>query len=86
MTTIVFDTLKLSRKLKAGGFSPEQADTLAEALGETSNDELVTRDYLDAKLQEVNANIHEAKAEMIKWLAGLLIAQAALVAALVKLL
>jgi hypothetical protein len=42
-------------------------------------DELATRDYLDARLSAMQA-------EMVKWMAGLLLAQAALVAALVKLL
>ncbi len=41
--------------------------------------ELVTKDHLDARLAEL-------KAETIKWVAGMLVAQAALIAALVKLL
>jgi hypothetical protein len=41
--------------------------------------QLVTRDYPDARLEA-------AKYDLIKWMAGLLLAQAGLVAALVKLL
>lgn len=40
---------------------------------------MVTKDYLDAKLES-------AKNDIIKWVAGMLIAQAALIATLVKLL
>lgn len=42
-------------------------------------DELVTKVHLDARLAEL-------KAELIKWVAGLLMAQAAIIAALVALL
>ena len=41
--------------------------------------ELVTKDYLESRLSAQTA-------EIIKWVAGLLIAQAALIATLVKLL
>jgi hypothetical protein len=41
--------------------------------------ELVTKSYLDARLKA-------AKGDIIKWVAGLLLGQAALVAALVRLL
>ncbi|MCI0599756.1 MAG: CCDC90 family protein [Beijerinckiaceae bacterium] len=37
MTALLFDTLRLSRTLReTGHFTPEQAETLAEALGEAS--------------------------------------------------
>jgi len=45
----------------------------------TTGQELVTKDYL-------RAEIESAKYDLIKWIAGLLLAQAGLVAALVKLL
>jgi len=41
---------------------------------------------LDARLETVKARSEAAKADLVKWVAGLLIAQAALIAALVKLL
>ena len=43
----------------------------------------VTRDYFDVNLK---AEIESAKADIIKWVAGLLFAQAAVVATMVKLL
>jgi hypothetical protein len=45
---------------------------------------LVTRDFLDARLETVKTSIEAAKADVVKWVAGLLIAQAALIAVLVK--
>ena len=56
------------------------------AFREATSEQLVTRDYLDARLEGIKASIEAAKGDIIKWVAGLLIAQAALVAALVKLL
>ena len=53
----------------------EQADVQAEALKDIVNTELVTKHDLT-----------EAKIEIIKWVACMLVAQAAIVAILVKLL
>jgi len=82
MGSITFDTLKFVERLKAAGIPDEQAkaeaEALQEALGVASYD-LVTKDYLDARLEA-------AKSDLIKWIAGLLIAQGAVIATLVKLL
>jgi hypothetical protein len=77
MTTITFDTLELADKLKAAGFAPEQAEAVVRVVVEAQIS-MVTRDYLDARLSE-------NKVDLIKWIAGMLLAQAGLVAALVKL-
>lgn len=79
MTAVTFDTLKFAKKLEAAGLPVAQAEAIADAFREATSEELVTRDYLDARLEA-------AKGDLIKWMAGLLIAQAAVVAALVKLL
>ncbi|WP_295396308.1 DUF1640 domain-containing protein [uncultured Thiodictyon sp.] len=79
MTAATFDTLRFAKKLEAAGLPTPQAEAIADAFREATSEELVTRDYLDARLEAV-------KGDIIKWVAGLLIAQAALVAALVKLL
>ena len=80
MSNLTFDTHKLILRLKRAGFPEEQAeavsDVLKDAISEMSP---VNRDYLDARLEA-------QKADMVKWLAGLPLAQAGLVAALVKLL
>jgi hypothetical protein len=77
MTTITFDTLELADKLKAAGFAPEQAEAVVRVVVEAQTS-MVTRDYLDSRLSE-------NKVDLIKWIAGMLLAQAGLVAALVKL-
>lgn len=78
MTTITFDTLHLTDKLKAAGIPSEHAEAMMRVVAE-AQENLVTRDYLDAKLIET-------KLDLVKWIAGMLLAQAGLVAALVKLL
>ncbi len=75
MATITFDTLSYAKKLKSAGFTEEQAETQAEALKEILATELVTK-----------KDLAETKVEIIKWVAGMLVAQAAIVATLVKLL
>ncbi len=41
--TITFDTLAYSKKLKAAGFTDEQAEVQAEALGELIEERLITK-------------------------------------------
>jgi len=79
MAAVTFDTLRFAKKLEAAGLPVPQAEAIADAFREATSEELVTRDYLDARLET-------AKADIIKWFAGLLIAQAAVIATLVKLL
>ncbi|MBC8466653.1 MAG: DUF1640 domain-containing protein [Deltaproteobacteria bacterium] len=75
MATITFDTLSYAKKLKLAGFTEQQAEIQAEALKEILGTELATK-----------RDLVQAKAEIIKWVAGMLVAQAAIVATLVKLL
>jgi len=86
MSAITFDTLKFARTLKDAGVPGEQAEAFANAFRDATSDELVTRDYLNARIADVETRVEAAKADIIKWMAGLLIAQAAVVAMLVKLL
>ncbi len=74
-STIMFDTLAYAKKLKTVGFTEEQAEIQVEALADVVRNNLVTK-----------ADLAEAKIEIIKWVAGMLVAQAAIVATLVKLL
>ena len=79
MSTITFDTLKFTKTLEKAGLPPAQAEAIAEAFRDATGEEVVTKDYLDARLEA-------SKNDLIKWVAGMLIAQAALIAALVRLL
>lgn len=82
MSALLFDTLRLSRTLRdKGHFTPEQAETLAEALGEAAHDDLATKAdlaALKAELKadiaavraELKADIAEVKADILKWVVG----------------
>ena len=74
-SVVTFDTLSYVKRLKSAGVPEAQAEIQAEALKEIINSDLVTK-----------RDLVEAKVEIIKWVAGMLVAQAAIVATLVKLL
>lgn len=60
MSTVTFDTMEAVRKLRNAGFDEKQAETVVRVLSDAQGS-LVTRDYLDSKL------------EPIKWMMGVLI-------------
>jgi hypothetical protein len=87
MATITFDTLKFVRTLKAAGVPEGQAEAFSEAFKDAQSDaEIATKHDLKELELRLEAKINEVKYDMVKWIAGMLIAQAGLVAALVKLL
>jgi len=74
MSSITFDTLKFSEKLIAAGVPEAQAKAEAAALSEVLQvhiKDLVTKEHLDYKLAEI-------KADLIKWVVSLALAQTAL--------
>lgn len=86
MSTTTLDTLQIAKDLKAASFSDAQAEALARVLREASEvdlSHLVTKDYLDHRLR---AEMADLKSDLLKWMITLLLGQAAVVAALVKLL
>ena len=78
-TTITFDTLAYAKKLKVAGVPEKQAEVQAEAFAEIIEERLATKQ--DLAILEANVT-----SKIIKWVAGMLVAQAAIVAILVKLL
>ncbi len=80
MTTITFDT---QIELENSGFTRQQSETKAQG-------ELTTKDDLHREIeslrQDMKVSLSELKVELIKWVTGALIAQAAVIATLVKLL
>ncbi len=53
MSALAFDSLKFARRLKEAGVPEQQAEAQAEVMAETFGfyvDNLVTKDYLDARL------------------------------------
>ena len=87
MAALTFDTHKFIRKLEQAGFDTRQAEAVAEAFREASGEAEVTtrRDLREMELR-LEARIADIKFDLVKWIAGMLLAQAGLVAALVKLL
>ncbi len=77
MSTLVLDTLQYANKLKAAGVPDRQAEVQAETLAEVLVDKLATKQDLDLKLAEL-------KNELIKWVAGLSVAQAAIIISCIK--
>ena len=80
MATITFDTYKFIQKLKDSGLPEAQAKAILETVQEAHETaDLVTkRDLITA--------LAETKLDIIRWIAGMLLAQVAVIAALVKLL
>lgn len=80
MSAITFDTLKFVERLKAGGIPEEHAKAEVEALTVALNETISIRELA------TKSDLEALKADLIKWMAGLLLVQAAIVATLVKLL
>ncbi len=49
----IFDTLQYVKKLKAVGFTEAQAEVQAEAIAETFNEQLVTKNSLEYLLERL---------------------------------
>jgi hypothetical protein len=68
MTALLFDTLRLSRTLRdKGHFTSEQAEALAEALGEATQGDLATKGDLASvwnEIAKVRTEIAELRSEL----------------------
>ncbi len=65
MVAVLFDTLRLSRTLRdKGHFTAEQAETLAEALGEATHEDLATKADLLVLKSEISGLKAELKTEI----------------------
>jgi F0F1-type ATP synthase membrane subunit b/b' len=72
MNAILFDTLRLSRTLRdKGHFTSEQAEALAEALGEAAQGDLVAKSDLVAAKSELKTEIAGLRTELKTEIAGL---------------
>ncbi len=78
-TAIAFDTHAYVKKLKAVGFTEEQAEVLSSTQAELIDERLVTKQYLDLRLAEL-------KTDIIKWNVGTVFAAVGLFTAIMKLL
>ena len=85
-----FDTLAVFERLKSADLSETAAKEIAEVLKDVTETNLVTKLDLDLALERTKNDLYLAlertKSNMIKWVAGLMIAQAGVIVALIKLL
>jgi hypothetical protein len=77
MQTLVIDTNSIVKGLEQQGFSRTQAEGITEALKKLDSSGLVTKTDLEIALAHQTITI-------IKWVTGMLLAQAALVVALIQ--
>lgn len=62
MTTTTFDTLAYAKKMKAIGFTEQQAEGQAEAIAQIIDDKLATK-------QDLQLQISQLKEDLIKFMA-----------------
>ncbi len=76
---MTLDTLQIYERLKSAKLDDLAAKEIAEVIKDVAEGHLATK-------EDVEKIVAKAKVEIIKWVAGMLLAQAAIVATLVKLL
>jgi len=86
MTSVAFDTLGYFEKLPSAGVPEPQAKAHADAMRGLVEERLATKGDLRELEMRLDLRLAELKGDLVKWVAGMLVAQAAVVAALVKLL
>ncbi len=71
MSGVPFSTLRLAKRLQAGGFTSEQADTMASALADaaTAGGLATKADFGDlVSKADLKADLAELKADLLKWM------------------
>jgi hypothetical protein len=86
MSTITFDTHSFVKKLKAVGFSEEQAEVFASEQARLIEDNLATKKDLVELENNLQRDLRELEYRIIIKLGALMAASIAVVATLVKLL
>jgi hypothetical protein len=81
-TTAIFDTLAYSKKLKAAGFTEQQAEIQAEALAEIIDERIATKQ----DFHELKRDMKEMEQRIIIKLGALIAASIAITVSLIKLL
>jgi hypothetical protein len=64
MSTITFDTLSFTRRLREAGFDERQAETVIRVVAD-AQDNLVTRDQLQIELAPIRASL-----DKLVWMVG----------------
>jgi len=61
MNAIILDTLEFANKLKAGGFTEQQAETQARAIADIVEKQLATKQDMEAREADLKRDIHESE-------------------------
>lgn len=90
---VAIDTLRIFERLREAELPERAAKEIAEVFKEnieehlaTKNDITTVRAEIEKVKFELETTIAKTKVEIIKWVAGMLVAQAVVIAALVKIL
>lgn len=83
---LAFDTLAYAKKLKAAGFTEEQAEVQAEALAEMFDEQLATKHDIKELARDIKELELRLRHDLTLRIGIMLTAGIAIVAALVKLL
>ncbi len=86
MATVTFDTLAYAKKLKAAGFTEQQAEVQAQAFAEIIEERLATKQDIELLRRDMKELELRLKHDLTLRMGGMLAASIAIVAALVKLL
>jgi len=87
MSILTFDTHRFVIGLQKSGFTTEQAEGINNALNEAlQTADVATKADLKNAVSEIKADAADQRTKIVQWLAALMIAQAAAIAALVKLI
>lgn len=85
MAPIVFDTYLYIKKLRAVGFTEEQAAVQVETIAGLINEELTTKRDLSEMEQRLDSRLKELEYKLTIKLGSMMAASIAIIAALVKL-
>ena len=84
MQTLVIDTNGIVKKLEQRGFSRTQAEGITEALKELDTSTLTTKTDLNDAVKTLEIAMRDQAITIIKWMTGVLLAQGALIVALIQ--
>jgi len=86
MSTLVFDTFENVKKLRAVGFTEAQAEAQTRIIADLVDAKLVTQQYLDERLRDLEFRLKEMESRMIIRLGAMVVVAIGVVATLVKIL
>ena len=82
---LAFDTHQFVKTLMDKGFSQGQAEALATAQAAVLDKNLATKRDIEKLRSDMKVEIEKIKADLLKWMIGAMIAQSAVIVALVRL-